>query len=123
MAKTVVSDFYQIIPGNVVKLSVTIGNRQNAVGSVILDGDIIGRIDMSTQADPIYELDISKDNLEGSTLLINIIVHDTNKDNNYTSVTVKMEGGVNVYRYTMSHTVANDGDYVAYTGDFEFFTI
>jgi hypothetical protein len=103
--------------GTEIKLIISIGEAQLGVTSVSLENDLI----VNNKAGTVERI-IGKDsNLVGKSLYCGSTVTDVRTETNRTSITYRLEGGVNVYENTLQETVNNDGEVVRYNASFFFF--
>ncbi|MGE5811696.1 MAG: hypothetical protein ACM339_09355 [Ignavibacteria bacterium] len=99
------------------KLTIAIGEGQLGVTSVNLENDLIVNNETGT-----VEKIIGKCiELIGKSLYCSSTVTDIRTETNKTSITYRLEGGINFYENTLQETVNNEGDVVRYNASFFFF--
>jgi hypothetical protein len=108
---------YQLKDGEELKLTIIVGDGQLGITSVSLENELI----VNNETGTIERIIGRYSNLKGKSLYCTSTVTDVRTETNKTSITYRLEGGVNTYENTLQETVNNEGDVVRYNASFFFF--
>ncbi len=115
-------DYYQVTnSGQPVKLTVTIGNCQNAISKILLNSHFLPGPENDESFFRSFEKIVGTNNeLIGKKLQMTTLVLNNGEDINRTSLVVSLTGGVTQYSQKLEHEFSEMGVAVKYTVSIRF---
>jgi hypothetical protein len=123
MKSDTLTDFYQLNNSDQpIKLSITIGNGQNAISKLLLNNQVVQGPETDGSFLRGFEKKLgTNEELTGKKLQITTLILNNGEDINQTYLIVSLNGGLTQYSHKLEHKSSEMGVAVKYTVSIKFY--